>query len=240
MLTHTRGIVLRSVKYGETSLICTLFTACSGVCSFIVRGARSPRKNQASLLQPSSVLEIVLSRNPGKKIQSLQEFNAVSPASVPGDDVIKNCIAVFSAELLLRLLPENAPAPELFEYAFHYFLRLREPGEKQVANYPVFFVINCGRLMGYEPRGRYTPDTPYLHLWEGCFTRQPPGTSPFLSDEDTRCLDSLLHPQENPGRLPASASMRNNLLDWYLSFLHYHTQHLGTIRSLEVLRAILH
>jgi len=41
-------------------------------------------------------------------------------------------------------------------------------------------------------------------------------------------------------RTAMNATMRFNLLDWFIAFLHRHTQHMGPVRSLDVLRAILH
>ena len=40
----TRGIVLRSVKYGETSLVVTIFTEIFGLQSYIVNGVRASTK----------------------------------------------------------------------------------------------------------------------------------------------------------------------------------------------------
>ena len=37
-----------------------------------------------------------------------------------------------------------------------------------------------------------------------------------------------------------NGAMRFRLLDWYMEYLHQHSQHLGQLKSLSVLRAILH
>ena len=41
-------------------------------------------------------------------------------------------------------------------------------------------------------------------------------------------------------QLDINRTMRNNLMDWFLEFLQLQTQHLTPLRSLEVLRTILH
>ena len=43
-LHKTNGIVLRTVKYGETSLVVTLFTELFGVQSYLVNGVRVSSK----------------------------------------------------------------------------------------------------------------------------------------------------------------------------------------------------
>ena len=62
VLQKTQGIVLRSLRYGETSLISHIFTRANGVQSFMVQGVRtsSQRSNKAALLQPASLLELVV------------------------------------------------------------------------------------------------------------------------------------------------------------------------------------
>ena len=43
-MTHkTKGIVFRTVKYGETSLVVTVYTEFFGVQTYMVNGARSTK-----------------------------------------------------------------------------------------------------------------------------------------------------------------------------------------------------
>lgn len=46
MISKTKGIVLRSVKYGETSLIVTIFTELFGLQSYLVNGVRQASKKR--------------------------------------------------------------------------------------------------------------------------------------------------------------------------------------------------
>ena len=60
-MTHkTKGIVLRSIKYGETSLVVTIFTALFGVQVYLVNGARSQKKsgNKSAMFQPGALLDL--------------------------------------------------------------------------------------------------------------------------------------------------------------------------------------
>ncbi len=43
-LHKTKGIVLRTVKYGETSMIITMFTELFGLQSYLVNGVRTSSK----------------------------------------------------------------------------------------------------------------------------------------------------------------------------------------------------
>ena len=66
MLQPTKAIVLRSIKYGDTSLISTLFTETQGVQTYITQGVRSAKAktNKAALLQPATLLDVVVYHKP--------------------------------------------------------------------------------------------------------------------------------------------------------------------------------
>ena len=76
MLQNTQGIVLRSVKYGETSLITSVFTEKQGVQSYMVQGVRTSKAktNKAALLQPATLLDLVIYQKPQVNLQRLKEY----------------------------------------------------------------------------------------------------------------------------------------------------------------------
>ena len=58
-MTHkTKGIVLRSIKYGETSLVVTIFTEMFGIQTYMVNGVRTSKKSaaKANLFQPTATV----------------------------------------------------------------------------------------------------------------------------------------------------------------------------------------
>jgi DNA repair protein RecO (recombination protein O) len=124
----------------------------------------------------------------------------------------------------------------------NYFVALDRLSMQQVANFPLFFVIQCSRELGYELNGAYSKTTLYLNLQEGGFTDHPPVAPPYCNDEDAKALDKLLAIQDHNSLevVEMSGDMRLRLIDWYVAFLQQHTQHMGNIKSLAVLRAILH
>lgn len=244
MLQKTQGIVLRNVKYGDTSLITTIFTATFGIQAYMVQGVRSVKasRNRAGLLQPATLLDLVADQRPMRTLQRIREFQPFYIYTNLQEEVVKNSIALFSVELLLRLLPEHAAMPELFDFTTGYFIQLDKMPVASVANFPIFFIINTSRMLGFDLKGNYSDYTPYLNLQEGGYSELPPHTAPFASDEDARLIDELVSitAYEDLDKTAINAATRNRLLDWYIEFLHRHTQHLGNLKSLEVLRAILH
>lgn len=244
MIQQTKGIVLRVIKYGETSLICNIFTRTYGVQSYLLQGVRSAksRQNKTAFLQPASLLDLVVYQKPTGNLQRIKELLPDYIYTSLQEEVVKNSIALFSVEMLLRLLPEAAPAPELYDFSRAYFEWVDRLPVRQLANFPLFFVIQCGRFLGYNVNGRFSEETPYLSFEDGAFTAIPPETRPLLSSQEAAALDKILLTENitQLGNIEMNAAMRTSVLDWYLEFLHRHTQHLGQIKSLAILRAILH
>ena len=77
MIHPTKGIVLRTVKYGETSVIVLVFTEKFGVQSYLVNGVRISSKKgsgKANLFQPSAILDMVVYHNELKQLNRVREF----------------------------------------------------------------------------------------------------------------------------------------------------------------------
>jgi DNA repair protein RecO (recombination protein O) len=244
MITSTQGIVLRSVKYGETSLISSIFTRTYGVQSYMVQGVRSARSRQhkAVMLQPASLIDMVIYQKPRGSLHRIREMHFAHVYARMQEEVTRNSIALFSAELLLRLLPEHAPQPELFDFAKEYFVQLDTMEAAAVANFPLYFLIQCTRHLGYAIGGSYSEETPYLDLHDGAYSAHPPKEPPFIEREAAQALSALipLERYENLAGVSMNAGMRFHLIEWYLAFLHRHTQHMSPVKSLQVLQAVLH
>lgn len=54
MIHKTKGIVIRVVKYGETSVIVSIYTELLGIQSYIVNGVRTSSKKAAAKQTSSS------------------------------------------------------------------------------------------------------------------------------------------------------------------------------------------
>lgn len=244
MLHNTKGIALRAVKYGDTSLIATIFTEQYGVQSYMVQGVRSnkAKNNKAALLQPATLLDMVVYHKPQTKLHRIKEFQYAYIYTQLQEEIVRNSIALFSAEVLLRMLPEEAIMHELFAFSFQYFQQLDAMPVAHIANFPLYFLIQCSRILGYEISGTYTAETPYLNMQDGAFTATPPRMDTYLHDDDAVALSKLLLVDEvsELQNISLNGETRNRLLDWYIDFMHSHTQHMGNIRSLAVLRTILH
>src|SRR5215510_5423380 len=108
-LHKTKGIVLRTVKYGETSVVVTMFTSLFGVQSYLVNGVRTQTRKtsgKASMFQPSAMLDLVVYHHETKHLNRIREFHWGHIYDQILSDVKKNAVALFMVELLTRCLKQ--------------------------------------------------------------------------------------------------------------------------------------
>src|SRR5690348_7054414 len=136
-LHKTRGIVLRTVKYGETSVIVTIFTELFGVQSYLVNGVRTSTKKgtgKASLFQPTAILDMVVYHSELKQLQRIKEFKWGHLYKHILSDVRKNAVALFMVELLTKCLKQPEANPDLFHFVEDVFVHLDESTDSIAAN----------------------------------------------------------------------------------------------------------
>jgi DNA repair protein RecO (recombination protein O) len=171
-LHKTRGIVLRTVKYGETSLIVTLYTELFGIQSYLVNGVRtSTRKGpgKANLFQPAAILDLVVYHNLLKNLQRIREFKWGVLYQHIFFNVLKNAVALFMIELLQKCLKQPEPNPDLFFFIEDAFLHLDAAEGRVLANFPLFFILHLAGFFGFKIEDTYSEHTPFLDLNEGQF-----------------------------------------------------------------------
>ena len=101
MLHKTRGIILHTLNYSETSLIVKIITPDFGVKSYIVNGVRSKKsKFKATIFQPLALVDMVVSNTDKAELQRISEINILSPYTDIPYNIIKSSIALFLNEIV--------------------------------------------------------------------------------------------------------------------------------------------
>ena len=100
MLIKTRGIVFKSLKYSESSLILDVYTEAKGLKKYLVSGVRKKNaKTSAGLLQLMSLVDLVAYQREDKDLTRIKE---VKPAYVYQDlpfNIIKGAIGLYMLEV---------------------------------------------------------------------------------------------------------------------------------------------
>ena len=113
-----RGIVLRTVKYGDNSLIVDLFTESRGRQSFMTSTMRAKRSvRSVSFWQPLSMVEFSAETKPnaGKLPRPNDVRTYYNYTDLPFSP-IKSTLALFLAEFLSAALREEKENQPLYRY----------------------------------------------------------------------------------------------------------------------------
>ncbi|MDP4263921.1 MAG: DNA repair protein RecO [Bacteroidota bacterium] len=243
-LHKTKGIVLRTVKYGETSVIVTIFTELFGVQSYLVNGVRVSAKKgtgRATLFQPSAILDLVVYHNELKQLQRIKEFRWGHLYQHILSDVKKNAVALFMVELLTKCLKQPEGHPDLFQFAEDAFLHLDESTEGVTANFPLYFALHLPVFFGFRIHDNYSVRNNILDLQEGNFVEQQPLHPHFLEDKQASITSQLLKTQrpEELEEIKLNHDFRRNLLHMFEKYYALHIQDFGSLKTLPVLKEIL-
>ncbi len=241
---HTKGIVLRTVKYGETSVITLIFTELFGIQSYLVNGVRLSSKKspgKAGMFQPPAILDMVVYHNELKQLQRIKEFRWAFIYQQILSDVRKNAVAVFMVELLTKCLKQPEPNAELFHFAEDAFLHLDTASDAITANLPLFFAVHLPVFFGLRIHDNYSEQFPFLDLVEGEFVKERPRHPHFLEEKQATVTSHLLKVQQplELEEIKLNHEFRRNLLHAYENYYRQHIQDFGNMRTLPVLREIL-
>ena len=245
MVTHqTKGIVLRTVRYGETSVITSIFTELFGVQSYIINGVRVNSKKgtgKGNLLQPASILDMVVYHNELKNLQRIKEFRWGYVYENIFFNVFRNAIALFMIELLQRTIKQPEPNPQLFAFIEDAFMHLDNCDDAAAANFAIYFAINLSGFYGFRIEDRYSEDANILDLMEGSFVRETPSHSYYLNEDHSKVISALLKVMQ-PSELShvrLNQETRRIILHSIEKFYALHIQDFGSMKTLPVLEAVL-
>lgn len=241
MIRKTRGIVLHTTHYGESSLVVHCFTEQSGRQSYMVKGVRGSKKqNRANLFQPLFILEFEVYHKGSREMQLVREVSRPIPLNSIPYDITKSTQAIFIAEVLYRVVREEESDPMLSHFlvnAIKYLDALDNPSP----DFHIVFLFQLTRYLGFYPQDDLSGTNKYFDLISGHFVpfSGDPGT---LLDESasnlwSRYIRSDFQSVRSSG---FNSSQRKSVLDSLVRYYRLHVEGMGEIRSLEVLHEFFH
>src|ERR1051326_6229774 len=171
MISKTRGIVLRTTDFSDTSIISRIYTEQFGIQSYLIKGAKRKKAGiKANLFQPLSILNLVVYKKEKKQLQTLKEAKPeIHFNSIP-HDLVKTSILFFINEILVKCLHEVEKNPALFSF-LHETVQTLDSAEKNFSNLHLIFLVRLSRFLGFYPQGKFTETNSLFDLREGRFVR---------------------------------------------------------------------
>jgi DNA repair protein RecO (recombination protein O) len=240
MLHKTRGIIINTIKYSDTSVIAKIYTEQFGLRSYLVRGARGNRKSKtkSSQLQHLSLLDLVVYEKENNQLQNLRETETAYQFSSIPFDVIKGTMVLFLNEVLYKSLHEEGSNPELFGFLFDSLVKFDQL-EDSFQDFHLGFLMGLSKFLGFYPRNNYSENNHYFDLQEGVFVSKKPLHNNFLNTNLAAKLNYMLKLNHLEGRIFDNTTERNQFMEKLLEFYRLHIPGFGELKSHKVLREVL-
>lgn len=241
MIHSTKGIVLRAIKYGETSVIVHIFTELFGVQSYIINGVRTAGKNsKAHFFQPASMLDLQVYHNDLKNLQRIKEVKWQLLYNNVLSDVTRNCVALYMVELLFKCLKQPETNENLFHFAEDALLHLDSAPIEVAANFPIYFSIQTAQILGFGLSDNYSSRRNTFDIREGNFCYENNASSSVLNKSVSSHLSQILkaiHPHELL-EIKMNRTNRKEILQGLENYYSWHIQDFGKMKTLHVLSEI--
>ena len=235
-----QGVVLLSIRYGDTSLIVKVFTREYGLRSYMVKGAfNRGSSNRAALFQNLHFIQYVEAGKPNKG--SLHYLKDVQLSLVYQSIPLvmnKSAILMYVSELLSKTLTEEAPNATLFDFV-HRSMQWLDLVEEGYANFPLYFTLELTRQLGFYPKANHQEGWCF-DMMEGSFAHDYPLHPYYLGADDAALLAAMLDLGiDETCRLALANQQRRTMLDFLITFMRLHAPVMNDFHSHEVLQTVL-
>ena len=240
MLHKTRGVVLKTTNYSESSIIAQIFTEKFGLQSYLINGVKKPKsKIKLNMLQPLHLLDMIVYHKPNGNLQRISELR-IQPVlqSIPYD-VIKSSIALFINEVLYKSLKLHFEDKPLFTF-IHNSVELLDRSNEGLANFHIYFLLRLTKYLGFYPDRTLENDSRFFDLKEGVYVNHQP-LHLFIIDQnlihdfkDLNCSSF-----EKLAQLNISSVNRKALLSKILDYYRLHIDSFGEVKSHLILEEVL-
>ncbi|HYH55668.1 MAG TPA: DNA repair protein RecO, partial [Anseongella sp.] len=236
MLHKTRGIVLKTTDYGDSSIIAQVFTEKLGLQSYLVNGIKKPKSRiSLNVLQPLHLLEMVVYQKNTVSVQRARDIrNQPVFLRIPLD-ISKSTVTLFLCEVLYKVLRQQ-PGEDvpLFGYIFNS-MELLDHQEGSPANFHLLFLMGLTRYLGFFPDTRMA-GYGYFDLQNGRFMEREPLHPWYIGPPlASRWKELAESSYEYLGDIKISPPERQQLVKGLLEYYSLHVEGFGKVRSYEIL-----
>lgn len=225
MYLQTKGIVLNSVKYSESSIICKIYTSNFGLQSYLINGVRK-KKGGSAYYQPLNILDLTVYHRNNSQLQRVKEVKTPAAYSSIPFHVLKSSIAMFLAEVLSQCLKEVEENIELFSFIESALLELDKA--EFDSQFHLRFLIALSGYLGFYPN-LDNHHLPYFDLINGCFCEKKGDHKHYLKNTSDFVSALKLEKTHN----------KNKILEYILDYYKLHVDGFSHIKSKGVLESVL-
>lgn len=233
----TSGIVLRTTRYSDTSLIVKIYTEAQGTQSFIIKNAFSRKSRiKASFFSPLALVHITYHDYNDNRLKHIKDIIRKDSPSEAAFHLVRNTLVLFCNEVLYKLLFDSGPDVQLYSFLESEINRINGAEHFQ-PDFPARFLLRLSAMLGFCPENNCDETDCHFSLTECRFVNYSLNSQNELPEAESRYLSRLLN-QESAEDV--DRTLRNNLLRSLIKYFKIHNEQIHEIESAEILASVLH
>lgn len=240
MLIKTKGIIFRSIKYSETSIISDIFTEKKGLRTYIISGVRKKNARvSASLLQVMSLVDLVVYHRDDKDMTRIKEIKASHIYQSLPFEIAKSAVGQFMLELTRKAVREPEENLPMFDFVYEIFQFLDET-QQSFSNLHLYFMLRLSGYLGFMPEDNFSKNYPFFDLREGMFVAEKELHGYFLQEEQSQLVHELLTTSLlEIHKIKMTRDTRKELLKQLIIFYRLHIENFPDLNSHQILEEVL-
>lgn len=235
----SKAIVLSSIPYSESSIICKLYTEEFGLKSYIVRSAK--KKNSptpTSHFQSLNIIEFEAYNSVKSKLETIKTSSLILENQNLNFSIVKNALTFFVAEIIHLSLKEANPNKELFDYLFNQIHLLKNSKDEDLAEFHLYFMIEFADHLGLAPMDNYSEYEVFFDPIAGKFTNKADAQN--FNKQTSFTLHKFISQKEITNeKICKNKIERNIILEALIIFYSIHITNHSQIKSHKILTTIL-
>lgn len=241
-MISTAGIVLKSLRYRESSLILDVFTESHGLLSFIINGVfKKNDQKLASVLSVGNLIQLVAYYHESRTLHRIKEVQFDYVFQNLHEHPVKSAIAVFILEVCRKTLKEHQVNPEIFQFIQRVFILLDSQDQIDY-NYHLYFLIRFSKFLGFNPIFNYSNTNICFDLVNGNFTSEDEFNPNLAEHETSRILYSFGTSTDRNKEQTKNLNSRERklLLELLIRYYSVHIENFGKLNTPDIYRSIFY
>ena len=149
-LVRTRGIILRSQRWGDADRIVTLFSHNLGKIRGVARGARRMKTRFGGVLEPFGLVDVTLFQKTADALGQISQIDLVASYSAIREDLTVMTAAARMVKMVEAISVDRDPNPGMYTALVHGLESLNP--EEDVALLTLLFQIHVLGHTGFRPQ----------------------------------------------------------------------------------------
>ena len=232
MIVNRQGIICKTVKYGESSLILDIFSPDVGMRSYICGGVRKKKSAKASIMQVMNMVDIVCYDKPANKLylSRIKEIKFHKIYSHIPFDIVRGTLGIFLIEVSRKSVTQTDDTESTYDFIATKFCELDSRGVV-LRDFHIRYLIELARVIGFELQNNRNQMETVFSLREGMFVDSMLNNKRTLEPELSNILSKYLIGSDVSSTKIQRKELINHLIDYY----KIHVEGFTDLKSLEVL-----